>query len=84
MCIRSAIHTIIVELHYKLHSKLMQVICTVNNIGLAGLFSECIYRTPTTQTANRNATSTRRATYMLLNPDLSVNCIHNKCSYVPE
>ncbi len=32
-----------VELHYKLLSKLLPVICTVNNIGLAGLFSECIY-----------------------------------------
>ncbi len=37
-----------------------------------------------TQTAIRNATSTRRKTYMLLNPNLSVNCIYNNSSYVPE
>ncbi len=40
----------IVKLHYKLHSKLMPVICTVNNICLGGFFSECnchlIVRTP--------------------------------------
>ncbi len=29
MCNGSAIHTMTVELHYKLHSKLMPVICTV-------------------------------------------------------
>ncbi len=28
MCNRSAIHTLTVELHYKLHSNLMPVICT--------------------------------------------------------
>ncbi len=38
----------------------------------------------TTQTAIRNATSTRRKTYMLLNSNVSVNCIYNKSSYVPE
>ncbi len=44
MCNRSAIHTMTVELHYKLHSKLMPVICTKNvnvftsvqNINLMG------------------------------------------------
>ncbi len=29
MCNRHAIHTMTVELHYKLHSKLLPVICTV-------------------------------------------------------
>ncbi len=29
ICNRSAIHTMTVELYYKLHSKLMPVICTV-------------------------------------------------------
>ncbi len=41
MCNRSAIHTMTVELPYKLHLILMPVSCTVNNIGLAGFFSEC-------------------------------------------
>ncbi len=36
------------------------------------------------QTAIRNATSTSRTTYMLLNPDLSVNCIYNNFSYAHE
>ncbi len=38
---RSTIYTMTVKLHYKLHSKLMPVIFTVNNIGLPRLFSEC-------------------------------------------
>ncbi len=42
MCNRGATHTMTIELHYKLHSQLMPVICTVNNIGLAGLSSECV------------------------------------------
>ncbi len=37
-----------------------------------------------TQTAIRNSTSTHRKTYMLLNHNLSVNCIYNKSSYVAE
>ncbi len=37
-----------------------------------------------TQTAIRNATPTRRKTYMLLNSNLSVNCIYNNSSYFPE
>ncbi len=37
-----------------------------------------------TQTAIRNATSTCRNPYMLLNPNLSVNCIYNKSSYIFE
>ncbi len=37
------VHTMTVELHYKLHSKLVPVMCTVNNIGLAGLLSECTF-----------------------------------------
>ncbi len=35
-----------VELHYTLRSKLMPVICIVNYIGLAGLFSECMSNYP--------------------------------------
>ncbi len=38
----------------------------------------------TTPTVIRNAASTHRTTYMLLNPGLSVNSIYNKCSYAPE
>ncbi len=32
----------------------------------------------------KHATSTRRTSYILLNPNLSENCIYNKSSYVPE
>ncbi len=35
-----------VELHYKLHPKLMPVICTGKNIDLAGLFPECMLCMP--------------------------------------
>ncbi len=43
--------------------------------------SNCLTKT---QTAIRNATSTHRTTYILLSPDLSMNCIYNTCSDVPE
>ncbi len=58
------------------------VLCKLQSMGPNYVYvANCLTKA---QTAIWNSTSTRRTTYMLLNPNLSMNCIYNKSSYVPE